>query len=129
MNPDLKAGPGRPKGAANKATIQAREAIARFVDGNVDRLQGWLDAIATGKNEDGEKVAAPNPALAFNMFKEVLEYHIPKLQRTEHHAEITIEHIDKMISVMEDRVSMIENSGKCDELEVLDIEHEAIEAE
>lgn len=66
-------GPGRPKGLPNKATTRAREAIARFVDGNVDRLQGWLDAIA---NEEGPKVA-------WECFMDVMEYHVPKLARTE----------------------------------------------
>ena len=68
-----RAGPGRPKGMANKTTIQAREAIARFVDGNADRLQGWLDEIA----------ADQGPVDAFKCFSDLLEYHVPKLARTE----------------------------------------------
>lgn len=68
-----RAGPGRPKGMANKTTIQAREAIARFVDGNADRLQGWLDEIA----------ADQGPVAAFKCFSDLLEYHVPKLARTE----------------------------------------------
>lgn len=64
---------GRPKGIPNKATIQAREAIADFVEGNVDRLNGWLDLIA-------EK----DPQKAFDSFMSVVEYHIPKLARAEH---------------------------------------------
>lgn len=67
------AGPGRPKGLPNKTTVLAREAIARFVDGNADRLQDWLDQIAA---EEG-------PKAAFNCFSDLLEYHIPKLARTE----------------------------------------------
>lgn len=63
---------GRPKGVANKATTQAREAIAMFVEGNVDRLNGWLDDIA-----------ADSPKDAFDRFMSVVEYHIPKLARTE----------------------------------------------
>lgn len=69
-----KPGPGRPKGLPNKATANAREAIARFVDGNADRLQDWLDQIA---DKDG-------PAAAFKCFSDVLEYHVPKLGRIEH---------------------------------------------
>lgn len=68
-----KGGPGRPKGLPNKATAAAREAIARFVDGNADRLQGWLDQIAEEKG----------PQAAFDCFSSLLEYHVPKLQRTE----------------------------------------------
>lgn len=63
---------GRPPGSPNKATKQAREAIARFVDDNADRLTGWLD-----------KIAKDSPEKAFNCFMSVVEYHIPKLQRIE----------------------------------------------
>ena len=68
-----KGGPGRPKGMPNKATAAAREAIARFVDGNADRLQGWLDEIHDEKGAEA----------AFSCFSSLLEYHVPKLQRTE----------------------------------------------
>lgn len=63
---------GRNKGVPNKATQQAREAIAMFVEGNVERLNGWLDAIADQSPKD-----------AFDRFMSVVEYHVPKLQRTE----------------------------------------------
>ena len=68
-----KPGPGRPKGLPNKSTAAAREAIATFVDGNADKLQGWLDAIAKEKG----------PEAAFKCFIDLLEYHVPKLARTE----------------------------------------------
>lgn len=67
------AGKGRPKGAPNKSTSAAREAIARFVDGNADKLQEWLEQIA---EQDG-------PKAAFTCFMDVVEYHVPKLARTE----------------------------------------------
>lgn len=63
---------GRPVGAINKATRGAREAIAMFVEGNVERLEGWLD-----------QIAEENPLAAFDRFMSVVEYHIPKLQRQE----------------------------------------------
>lgn len=63
---------GRPKGSANRATTNAREAIAAFVDGNADRLIGWLDQIAQESPKD-----------AFNCYMSVIEYHIPKLARTD----------------------------------------------
>jgi len=63
---------GRVKGVPNRATANAREAIADFVEGNVDRLNGWLDAIAD-----------KDPKQAFDCFMSVIEYNIPKLARTE----------------------------------------------
>ncbi len=63
---------GRTKGTPNKATTQAREAVALFVEGNVEKLDGWL-----------EKIAENDPKDAFNCFMSVVEYHIPKLARSE----------------------------------------------
>ena len=63
---------GRPPGTPNKATSNAREAIAAFVEGNVGRLNGWLD-----------QIAADDPQAAFKCFMDVVEYHIPKLARAE----------------------------------------------
>jgi hypothetical protein len=66
---------GSRKGIPNRSTGLAREAIARFVDGNADRLQGWLDEIAAD-----EKLG---PREAFRCLMDVMEYHVPKLARTE----------------------------------------------
>ena len=75
---------GRVAGTPNKATNQARQAIALFVDGNAHRLTEWLDQVAQGvKTEDGEYMVPPNPAKAFDMFQSVVEYHVPKLARME----------------------------------------------
>lgn len=65
---------GRQKGSVNKATANAREAIARFVDGNAERMQGWLDDIAADEKQ--------GPREAFRCMMEVMEYHVPKLART-----------------------------------------------
>lgn len=96
------AGPGKPKtggrrpGVANKSTREAREAIAAFVDGNAHRLQDWLDRVANGvpkRNEAGVEIldddgcvkydVKPDPEKAFDLFQKVIEYHVPKLNRTE----------------------------------------------
>ena len=69
-----KGGPGRPKGVPNESTQLAREAIARFVDGNAGRLQGWLEEIHADKGAEA----------AFRCFSDLLEYHVPKLARHEH---------------------------------------------
>lgn len=68
-----KTGGGSRKGVPNRSTALAREAIAQFVDNNSDRLQGWLDQIAAEKG----------PEAAFRCFTDLVEYHVPKLARTE----------------------------------------------
>jgi hypothetical protein len=87
---------GRPPGVPNKATRDARLAIAAFVDNNAERMQEWLDKVASGvprtdaagnqrMNDDGELLwlVPPNPEKAFNMVRDVVEYHVPKLARSE----------------------------------------------
>lgn len=97
LNKDTKRmGSGRPPGALNKTTREARAAIAEFVDGNAHRLQKWLDEVAEGKpmlgadgqqlyDDDGRPLwlVPPNPEKAHNMFQSVIEYHVPKLARSE----------------------------------------------
>ena len=65
---------GKPKGVKNKTTAKAREMIASFIDGNSDRLEGWLDEIYEKEGAKG----------AFAAFTALLDYHVPKLQRVEH---------------------------------------------
>ena len=89
---------GRKAGAVNKATNQAREAIARFVDGNAPSMQKWLEQVADGvKNADDKFIVLPNPEKAFGMLQSVMEYHLPKLARSEHIGDETkpITHIYK----------------------------------
>jgi hypothetical protein len=63
----------------------AREAIAQFVDGNAHKMQEWLEQVAIGvKNEENKFIVLPNPEKAFGMLQSVMEYHLPKLARTEH---------------------------------------------
>ena len=71
---------GRPAGTPNKVTTDARQAIAFFVDSNAHRLTDWLDKVALG---DFELDIKPNPAKAFELFQSVVEYHVPKLARSE----------------------------------------------
>lgn len=76
---------GRPKGSPNKSTAAAREAIAQFVDGNAHKMQEWLEQVAIGvKNDEDKFIVLPNPEKAFGMLQSVMEYHLPKLARTEH---------------------------------------------
>lgn len=66
---------GRAPGTPNKVTANAREAIAAFVDANTPRLQAWLDQIASDPKQ--------GPVVAFKCVQDLIEYHVPKLQRTE----------------------------------------------
>lgn len=79
---------GRPQGAQNKATADARAAIASFVDGNVGRLNGWLD-----------QVAQDNPVKAFELFQSVIEYHVPKLARHDNNTNLSgsVEVVGKVV--------------------------------
>lgn len=64
---------GRKPGQKNKSTALAKEAVARFVDGNSWRFEKWLDKI---EERDG-------PRAAFQCLESLLEYHVPKLSRRE----------------------------------------------
>jgi hypothetical protein len=80
-----RAGMGRPLGVPNKATANAREAIAKFVEGNSHKMEEWLVQVAEGvRNDDDKFIVLPNPEKAFGMLQSVMEYHLPKLARTEH---------------------------------------------
>lgn len=81
---------GSRKGKPNRIKRDAREAIARFVDGNAHKLQRWLNTISEGVREPnnpdgtpGKWIVAPNPEKAFVLFQSVVEYHVPKLSRRE----------------------------------------------
>lgn len=63
---------GRGKGVPNKSTTLAREAIATFVDNNTHRLERLLDKIEEDSAKD-----------AFDAITKVMEYHLPKLARTD----------------------------------------------
>ena len=79
MNKQLEnIGGGRPKGSPNKSTAAVREAIAVFAEGNAHKLQQWLDDVAMGAGGN-----RPDPAKAADLYLRAIEYHIPKLARTE----------------------------------------------
>jgi hypothetical protein len=116
---------GRVAGTPNKATNEARQAIASFVDGNAHRLTEWLDQVANGvkvieQTDDGEVlekyVVPPNPAKAFDMFQSVVEYHIPKLARMEHSGSdnnpVVIEHNVNVFGELLKSIKMARQAGE-----------------
>lgn len=64
---------GRRKGAVNRATTDVRAAIAEIAQANVANVQSWL-----------ERTARKQPSRALQLYLDLIEYHIPKLARTEH---------------------------------------------
>jgi len=65
-------GPGRPKGSANVATAQAREAFEAFVTNNTQKMQALFD-----------RVAVDDPDKALDLLAKLAEFVLPKLARTE----------------------------------------------
>jgi hypothetical protein len=63
---------GRQKGTPNKSTQEVRDAISLLAQRKAPMLEEWLD-----------RVAENDPAKAADLFLRAIEYHIPKLGRTE----------------------------------------------
>jgi len=63
---------GSRKGVPNKSTARVRAAISKFVESHIDDYVSWLEDIA----KEDKKAAA-------DLFLKTIEYHIPKLARTE----------------------------------------------
>ena len=63
---------GRPKGSKNKNTQEVREAYQRLVEGNLENMSQWIQA-----------VDAEDPAKAFDLMVKLSDFVIPKLARTE----------------------------------------------
>jgi len=70
MAKGIKTGGGSRAGVPNKATQDVRAAIAAFASANVGQMTTWLDGI-------------DDPAKKLDLFLRAIEYHIPKLARSE----------------------------------------------
>jgi hypothetical protein len=71
---------GRKKGVPNKVTRNARAEIGRLLDGQSHKLPKWLDAV---RRKEG-------PGAAISAYTKLLEYHVPKLARTEIQGNLTV---------------------------------------
>jgi len=72
-------GPGRPKGSPNRATSEARNVFAAFVEANAPKAQELF-----------ERVAKDDPAKALDLLAKLSEFCIPKLSRSTIDGEIGI---------------------------------------
>lgn len=63
---------GRKAGVGNKTTVDVRHAIALIAQRNIVNFETWLT-----------KVAAEDPSKAADLYLKAIEYHIPKLARSE----------------------------------------------
>lgn len=86
------AGPGRPKGLQNKATVEFKQTVTRLLEDNQGNIARWLKTVAEGNSEavaahalQGNKIAEiqPDPAKALDLVSKLAEYAYPKLARTE----------------------------------------------
>ena len=68
---------GRPHGALNRSTEEAKLTIARAVNGTLNTL-----------SSDLEKIRKNDPERAIELALKLMEYMLPKLSRTEMKAEI-----------------------------------------
>lgn len=71
---------GRKVGTPNKVTRNARAQIGELLDGKSHLLPKWLEAV---RKQEG-------PGAAINAYAKLLEYHVPKLARTEIQGNLTV---------------------------------------
>lgn len=76
----FKTGGGSRKGSPNKTTAKCREVIAMIADGMAPEFEAWLRRTAEGDADCGLK---PDPKGAADLYLKAIEYHVPKLARTE----------------------------------------------
>jgi hypothetical protein len=63
---------GRVKGKPNKLTADVRTSMALFAEATMPLFEQWVT-----------RVAAKDPGKAADLYLKAIEYHIPKLARTE----------------------------------------------
>lgn len=87
---------GRPKGSVNHSTAKARAAIATFVNETAPHMREWLAQAAYGipkVDANGEVIRdtqgsvvwvnRPDPLGAIKAVANVLEFHLPRINRSE----------------------------------------------
>jgi hypothetical protein len=93
---------GRAKGTPNKTTVEIKEAINQIVSDNLESVQGWIDEVATDSPKD-----------ALRIILDLMEYSLPKLNRTT--AEIIppeslINRVDLLFPPIEEIIAHVEDN-------------------
>ncbi|MDE2098913.1 MAG: hypothetical protein KGL39_16790 [Patescibacteria group bacterium] len=86
---------GRQPGTPNKATADVRATIAMFADDMAGEFKKWVQQTADGLPEEGVK---PDPGKAAALYLTAIEYHIPKLARTEVSGNLTVKTLAQELS-------------------------------
>lgn len=111
--------PGRPKGSVNRNVVNARRAIADFVESNIPRFNTWLDQVANGipaKTKAGQPVfdsngsivylVKPDPLSAMKIVADITEYHLPKLSRQDVQITGAVAHVSELSDIGQAMISM-----------------------
>lgn len=106
---------GRPKGAVGRPTRESRAAIAAFVQQQLPRLDMLLGQIINGLpkvDREGEPirdkegsvvyVVKPDPQAGFKCLTDIIEYHIPRLSRSEATVVAQVEQVQRIEDVPTD---------------------------
>jgi hypothetical protein len=96
FQPGNKLSTGRPVGALNRSTEQAKLAVARLANSGLDALR-----------EDLEKIRKSDPIEAAKIYLKLLEYIVPKKQAIELSGEI-----NQKIQQVQIQITQSDNAGK-----------------
>lgn len=77
------AGKGRVKGVPNKVTADVRAAVSLFAQNRAADFDKWIGQTAEGIKAGRKWLLKPDPGRAAQLYLSAIEYHIPKLSRTE----------------------------------------------
>lgn len=79
-------GPGRKRGAPNRATAEFREVVHQLLDDNRENVGKWLADVADGTQRvvDGKVLGVPgDPGKALDLLARLAEFAAPKMGRIE----------------------------------------------
>lgn len=99
-NPNLQAGPGRPKGCENKATRDFKQAVINLLEYASPEIIKWL-----------KRVAKDDPKGALELIGKLGEFAFPKLSRSEVKVEASHTHRSEPVSELDSLYARIGPAG------------------